>query len=125
MEKPKVLIVDDEYSFANYAKMILESAGFEVVTLLEGHKARETAASEKPNVILLDMHMRDITGTEAIRDLKADPSTARIPIILCSITKSRSEVQGALDEGAVDFLPKPLKLDELKRGIERALKRAP
>lgn len=121
---PKILIVDDEYSFAHYAKMILESAGFEVAVQLEGQKAQESAGNERPDLILMDMHLRDITGVEAIRSLKSDPKTKDVPVILCSITQSRSDVDEAIRQGAVDFIPKPLKLDELLSKIRRSLGRA-
>lgn len=121
MDPKKILIVDDEYSFAEFAKMLLEIDGYRTMVCLEGRRALEAAASEKPDLILMDMNLQDINGIDVIRRLKADAATADIPVLLCSITKKRSEVQDALNCGAVDFLPKPLNPEEFRRQVRQAL----
>lgn len=121
----KVLIVDDDYSFANFARILLETLQYQTVTCFESTKAVETAKSERPDVILIDESMPGISGTEVIRRLKAEPATAKIPVLLCSITRDRSEISDALSLGALDYIPKPLNLTELQARLAEALSLTP
>lgn len=118
---PKILIVDDDYSFAAYAKMLLELRRCETSICLDGRAALQSALREKPDLILMDMNLQACKGTDAIRILKSNPETENIPILLCSITHSRAEVQEALDTGAADFLPKPLKIEALMGKVDGLL----
>ena len=120
-KNPKILVVDDDYSFAQYAKMLLEMKHCQAAICKDGHAAVQSAMSERPDVILMDMNLKTLKGTQAIRDLKANSATRGIPVILCSITSSRSEVQEALDSGAVSFLPKPLQPEQLMQSIQKAM----
>lgn len=116
-----ILIVDDNYSFAEYAKMLIENLGHSATICFESDKALETARTEMPDLILVDASMPDVSGLEVIQQLKSDAQTAKIPILLCSMTKERSEVREALTAGAMDFLPKPLNREELRTRISDAL----
>jgi|CXWL01.1.fsa_nt_gi CheY-like chemotaxis protein len=121
MKTAKILIVDDDFPFAQFARIILESFGYGVAVTLEGDKAVAVALQEKPDLILMDMRLNDMSGTEAIGLLKANKETSRIPVILCSMTHSAHEIGDALSHGAVDFLPKPFKTEHLSRAILKAL----
>jgi len=121
MGKGKILIVDDEYSFAEFAKILLESRGYEATVCLDSTEALRTASVQQPRLILMDASMPEFDGIDAIRGLKADAATRAIPIILCSVTKNRREVQEAMDCGAVDFIPKPFRAEQFHAQIARAL----
>ncbi|MEK7389736.1 MAG: response regulator [Elusimicrobiota bacterium] len=121
MTNGKILIVDDDFAFAQFAQIILESLGYSVAVSLEGGAAQAAAIREKPDLVLMDMRLNDMTGTQAIALLKANPETKHIPIVLCSMTHSAQEIKDARIHGAVDFLPKPLKSEQLSRVIRKAL----
>lgn len=118
---PKVLVVDDDYSFASYTKLLLDTFGYESTLVFEGKKAVAAAKAEKPHVILCDASLPDLNGIEIIKALKADPETAKIPILMCSITRQKSELNEGFSAGALDFIPKPLDRLELKARIDEVL----
>lgn len=117
----KVLIVDDDYSFATYAKFLIDSMGYAATVSLDPEKALALAGSEPPDVILMDFSMPGMDGPELVRRLKEDERTRDIPIILCSITRDKRDVQSAFGAGALEFLAKPLNAGELKARIDEAL----
>ena len=121
MAQAKILIVDDEYAFAEFAKLLLESMNYQVVISLEATNAWGVAAAEKPSLILMDISMPEMNGVEVIQKLKSDPSTKDIPIIVCSITKTQAQISAAFEFGAEDYMRKPLKSAQLKLQVERAL----
>jgi|CXWL01.1.fsa_nt_gi two-component system cell cycle response regulator DivK len=120
----KVLVIDDDHSFADFAKILLESSGYEAVVSLEGAKALDLAKAHKPDVILMDINMEDVGGLEAIRMLKADSATRSIPIILCSVTSGGLDAAECADYGAADFISKPLRSGDLNSRIQKVLSHA-
>ena len=120
----KVLIIDDDYAFAEYAQILLDSFGHQTVVCLEGSKAYEMALSEKPDVILTDLGMPEVSGLDVMRQLKEDPRTKSIPVLVCSMTQSPAEVEAAMSLGGVAFLSKPLKTAELSKRVKEVTKPA-
>src|SRR4051812_17657376 len=104
----KILIVDDEYSFAEFAKMLLDSLGYETLIALDVPGALAVAVEQKPDLILMDVILPGVDGIEAFQRLKANPATAKIPVIFCSISHAPDKIAEAhaLGQG---FLRKPLK----------------
>lgn len=119
--KAKVLVVEEEYAFAQFARMLLEGLGHEVEVCLEGEAALEQAKSGRPGLILMDLHVGASDGSERIRRLKAEPETRRIPILICSMSRSRSEIEKAVALGAVGYLPKPITTESLREKLQGAL----
>lgn len=109
-----VLIVDDEEDVRAIAQMGLEmSAGWNVLTASSGNEALVIAATNQPDVILLDMMMPDMDGRSTLQQLKANPTTQHIPVILVTakIQQSQKESFADLDVAAVFAKPfRPLKL---------------
>ncbi|MBI4422440.1 MAG: hybrid sensor histidine kinase/response regulator [Elusimicrobia bacterium] len=104
----RILVADDEPQFAQFARLLLEEAGFAVTVAADGEKALAAAGAERPDGILLDVQMPKLEGLEVLRRLKADPATAGIPVILCSASRDASQLRDAFKLGAADFLLKPL-----------------
>ena len=123
MAETKVLIVDDDYKFSDFAKMLLESVSYEAVICDDSREVVKLAKEIGPNLILMDVNMPDLTGIEATELLKADPATKAIPVILCSITIHREDMPSIAECGADAFMPKPLKRDELKAQIDKLLRK--
>ena len=115
----KVLVVDDDITFAEFARELLETLGYRAAICLEGKSALDAALAERPDLILMDYSMPEVNGAEAIRRLKAEPATHNIPIVLCSISDDPREVAEAMSAGADEYLPKPLTLPALERAIRR------
>ena len=114
------LIIDDDYAFAQFAKILLESCGIVSTITLDGDMGVAAAEAEHPDVIFMDIKMPGLNGIDAVRLLKSNPQTANIPIILCSMSNDPKEVEKALGAGAAQFLHKPLKREELQACLDKA-----
>lgn len=123
VSKRKILIVDDEDDFCHFVKLNLEDTGdFEVITANNGPDGIDMANRYKPDLIILDIIMPNMTGTQVEEVLRNNEATKNIPIIFVTAIVKRREV-GSMDFqfGGNYFLFKPVKLDELIREIESKL----
>ena len=109
----KILIVDDVVSNVLLLKILLSNEKYQVCTANCGNMAIEQAKAEKPDLILLDVMMPDITGFDAAQILKKDPETAHIPIIFLTALNNPSDLVHGFQVGANDFLTKPFNKEEL------------
>jgi CheY-like chemotaxis protein len=119
VERPVVLVIDDEKHVRSVARIALEDAGFRVLTAADGAEGVATFASHAGEVraILLDLLMPDMDGDEAfaaLRQVRAD-----VPIVLSSGLGEESAVSRFLDKGLAGFLKKPYHLDELVTLVQR------
>jgi len=118
----KVLIIDDSPDALAVAKVRLAKENLQIVCADCGRAGIEAARREKPDLILLDVDMPDISGFEVCRILKADPELCMIPILfLSAATEPEDKVHG-LDLGAVDYVGKPFDAFELRARVRAALR---
>ena len=116
----KVLYVEDNDDNVYMLKMRLElEADFEVVVAENGEKGCEMAASERPDIILMDLEMPVMDGWEATRRLKSNPATRDIPIIALSAHALASEREKALAAGSDEFDTKPIEFERLLATVQR------
>ncbi|MBP3842068.1 MAG: hybrid sensor histidine kinase/response regulator [Prevotella sp.] len=109
----KILIVDDVVSNVLLLKILLTNEKFQVCTANCGNMCIEQAKAEKPDLILLDVMMPDISGFDTAVILKKDPETADIPIIFLTALNNPSDLVHGFQVGANDFLTKPFNKEEL------------
>ena len=109
----KILIVDDVVSNVLLLKILLTNEKFQVCTASNGNMCIEQAKKEKPDLILLDVMMPDISGFDTAVILKKDPETADIPIIFLTALNNPSDLVHGFQVGANDFLTKPFNKEEL------------
>ena len=109
----KILIVDDVMSNVLLLKILLTNEKYQVCTANCGNMCIEQAKAEKPDLILLDVMMPDISGFDAAQILKKDPDTAHIPIIFLTALNNPSDLVHGFQVGANDFLTKPFNKEEL------------
>lgn len=100
----KVLLIDDDENLVSIFSSALQKAGFQTVFKLTGQEGLDAAKLEKPNAILLDQVLPDMSGNDILKTLKADELTKNIPVILLSNFSQEELVKGAINEGAVDYL---------------------
>lgn len=117
--KPVILIVEDEKPISKFIKVSLETQGYECIEVSNGNNAITLVYSRNPDVIILDLGLPDIDGTEVIRKVK-DITDAKI-IVVSARDKEREKVN-ALDIGADDYLTKPFSVPELLARIRVALR---
>lgn len=109
----KILIVDDVVSNVLLLKILLTNEKFQVCTASNGNMCIEQAKKEKPDLILLDVMMPDISGFDTAVILKKDPETQEIPIIFLTALNNPSDLVKGFQVGANDFLTKPFNKEEL------------
>jgi len=109
----KILVVDDEPSIVKLVKATLESRGYTVITAFDGQEAIVEAKLHKPDLILLDVMMPHMDGTEARKRLLSDPVTKNIPVIHLTAVGDFDQQREALADGATDYIVKPFAPSEL------------
>jgi twitching motility two-component system response regulator PilH len=102
----KVLIVDDDQLTAATWAMGLKSAGLEVITATNGQDGINQVKTQKPDMVLLDQIMPDMLGNAVLTQLKSDPETAPIPVMLISNYNENQMMKEAIEKGAVDYILK-------------------
>jgi DNA-binding NtrC family response regulator len=119
--RPVILVVDDEADSLKLLREILCSQGYEVRAANSGRLALASAAAHTPDLILLDLHMPGMDGLEVCRRLKESEATRAIPLVFISGTSDvEHRVQG-LELGAVDFVTKPFRREELAARVQAHL----
>ena len=126
-EKKKILLIDDDPDFVEAVKVIVENGGYDVTVAYDGEEGLEAVAAEKPDLIVLDVMMPVMNGHECCARLKADPATAKIPVILLTavadrVTTSTYTHRDMLESEAEDYMPKPVEPKELLNLIKNWLK---
>jgi len=122
---PKILLVEDNEMNRYMLSRRLEKRGYTLSIAVDGGVGVALAKSEKPDLILMDMSLPVIDGWEATKQVKADPETARIPIIALTAHAMDSDRQKAIAAGCDDFDTKPVELSRLLVKIEELLKKFP
>ena len=100
----KILLIDDDLDFVHIFEAALNQGGFQTATSGTGEDGLAKAKTEKPDLILLDQVLPDLSGNDVLKNLKADEQTKTIPVIFLSNFSQEELVKGALDEGAVDYV---------------------
>jgi CheY-like chemotaxis protein len=117
----KILLVEDNDMNLDMLSRRLQRRKFEVVAARDGQEGIDKAASERPDLILMDMSLPVVDGWEATRRLKADPSTRGIPVIALTAHAMAEDRQKALDAGCDDYDTKPVEFPRLLRKIAEQL----
>jgi diguanylate cyclase (GGDEF)-like protein len=120
--KAKLLLVEDSESQGNHIKALLERMGYEVTWARAGVEALQLARAEAPDLVVLDVVMRDMDGLAVCRWLKMSPDTRDIPVIMLTVKGELHERVDGLNVGANDYLPKPFADEELEARIFAALR---
>jgi putative two-component system response regulator len=109
----RVLIADDYEPNLSALRQLLENADYAVVTASNGREALEAVARERPDLVLLDVMMPEMSGIEVCTKIKGNPDTRLTPVVLISAIQERDTRLGGLDAGADGFLTKPVDAQEL------------
>jgi two-component system phosphate regulon response regulator PhoB len=121
---PRVLVVEDEQDIAGLIKHALERAGDGVVEIVNSGDAALRAVTERaPDLVILDLNLPVLSGTEVCRILRGRSSTAHVPIIMLTARTSEADRVTGLDLGADDYVTKPFSLRELAARVRAVLRR--
>lgn len=119
----KILVAEDERDIRDLITFTLQFAGYQVITASNGEEAVTLTLKEIPDLVLTDVRMPKMTGYEACKLIKADPTTQHIPVVFLSAKGQEAEVQTGLDSGADEYLLKPFAPDQLTRKVAEILGR--
>ena len=119
---PRVLIVEDFETLRKLVAVYLGARGYQVLEAANGKAAIQTAISEKPNLILLDIRLPDISGLDVVKELRKLSQTRKVPIVGWS-AESGSNLQREMlrQAGITDYVEKPTRFKDLDAVIERLL----
>lgn len=116
-----VLLVDDSDLIHRHTKPILQAEGYEVVEAWDGEQALALAAERRFDLVLTDVEMPKLDGWELCRRLKQAPSTAHVPVVICTSLGQASDLERGFDLGADDYLVKPVVPEELVSRLQTLL----
>jgi diguanylate cyclase (GGDEF)-like protein/PAS domain S-box-containing protein len=120
--KPAILIVDDAPDNLALLRTAMLRQGYQTFVATSGDRALEIAQRIKPDLVLLDVVMPGLDGLETCRRMKAHPATARIPVIFMSARGDTDDIVAGFDMGAVDYIPKPLRPEEVCARVRAQLR---
>ena len=119
MAGKKILVVDDDPDFAQLLQFDLKKKGFDTVVAGDGEQGLEKAASEKPDLIILDIKMPKMDGYTLVRRLKKDDETRQIPLVVLTSYEPMKDMFQL--EGVSDYFVKSANMDGLMKTVEKYL----
>jgi CheY-like chemotaxis protein len=119
----RVLVVDDDFAVAEVHRAYVEGvAGFSVVAVAHtGAQALHATRELHPDLVLLDIHLPDISGLEVLQRLRADPATKDIPVVVTSADATQGQIDRLMAAGADDYLTKPLDVPQFVEAVRKRL----
>jgi two-component system phosphate regulon response regulator PhoB len=123
MLKPTVLVAEDEGALVTLLRYNLEREGYRVVEATDGEEALLLAAEEKPDLVLLDWMLPQLSGIEVCRRLRAKPETRNVPIIMLTARGEEADRIRGLNTGADDYITKPFSMTELLARLRAVMRR--
>lgn len=123
MARAKVLVVDDEEYIQHILNFSFVAEGYDVVTASDGEEGVSKAKDEKPDVIVMDIMMPKMDGYEACKQIKTDPQTKDIPVILLTAKGRDADRKLGTEVGADDYVVKPFSPGRLIERVEGIMKK--
>jgi two-component system KDP operon response regulator KdpE len=117
--KPVILVVDDEAQIRKLLELTLESNGYDVRSAVKANEGLAKVASERPELIILDLGLPDMDGLEVLKKIREWTS---VPVLILSVRSSEKDIIACLDAGADDYLVKPFRTGELLARVRTAVR---
>ena len=115
------MIIEDEEDAAELFAEMMRVSGYRVVKTSKSAPAIEMMTTEKPDVILLDIMMPEISGLDILRQMRSDPLLENIPVVVVTAKGMPADIKNGMEAGASTYLTKPVGFLDLKEAVERAL----
>ena len=120
-DSPEVLVVDDLSANARLLEAMLVPHGYSVTIAASGTECLEVVATSRPDIVLLDIHMPDMSGFDVCRRLRADASTRLLPVVMVTSSADPDKV-ASIEAGADDVIARPFNPDELFSRVRSLLR---
>ena len=124
MSRKRILVVEDEADMAELVAMHLRREGYVVDVAPDGLKALDLIRSQPPDLALVDIMLPNLSGTELVTELRQDPRTSAVPVIMMTAKGEESDIVVGLRLGADDYVTKPFSLSVLVARVAAVLRRA-
>ncbi len=119
-----VMIVEDEPDVSELFAEMMRLSGLRVIKTFTSAPAMTLIGQERPDLVILDMTMPDVSGLEVLGYMRSDPDLASVPVVVVSAKSGEADIRGALDAGASVYLTKPVGYSDLKSAVDRLLEPA-
>jgi CheY-like chemotaxis protein len=119
--RPVVLHIEDNLANLKLIERILEDRDVEIVPAMQGRLGVELAREHLPALVLLDLHLADMDGSQVLQRLRDDPTTEHVPVVIVSADATPGTIQRLLTAGASAFITKPIEIDQLLSVLDDAL----
>lgn len=124
VDQKKIVIIEDEPDTVEMFAEMMRLNGFSVLKSYGGSLAVTLIAEEKPDVVVLDMMMPDLSGLDIMNQIHNNPELSNIPVIIVSAKSMPQDIQAGLDAGAAAYLTKPVTYQQLSKTVEETLQAA-
>jgi len=121
MGQKTVFIIEDEEDAAELFAEMMRVSGFRVFKTSKSEPAISMMSNDKPDIVLLDIMMPEISGLDILRQMRRDPNLAEIPVIVITAKSMPADIKNGMEAGASTYLTKPVGFQELKDAVERTL----
>ena len=118
----KILVADDRPTSRELVRNVLEGSGYEVIEAADGVEALELARGQKPDAIILDLHMPRLDGFGVVQELRRDEAFANVPVMALTASAMIGDRERALAAGFTGYIAKPIRLAALRNEVERLLR---
>jgi DNA-binding response OmpR family regulator len=121
-----VLVVEDNEDIRSLLDAVLGLSGYDVVLAEDGHEARRLLVDVRltPDLTILDVEMPDVSGWEVLRDIRANPTTHDLPVIVCSVRGSANDINLGRALGCDGYMQKPFDVDKLLAEVGEVIDRS-
>ena len=119
----RIVVADDDVDIRELVEFKLTTLGHDVVAVSDGAAAIDACRAQRPDLAVLDVMMPGVSGLDAIRAIRSDPSLADLPVILLTARAQESDVETGFDSGADDYITKPFSPRELASRVQALLSR--
>jgi CheY-like chemotaxis protein/glyoxylase-like metal-dependent hydrolase (beta-lactamase superfamily II) len=123
VDKPRILVADDDPAVRRVLETVLSQDGYEVVAVTNGNEALDAARAESFNLVMLDVQMPDLDGYQTCRALRADPRFKNVPIVILTSRTDREDMVTGFAEGATDYMAKPVAVSQVRARVRSWLSR--
>ncbi len=122
-DRPRVVVAEDNDELLRLVQRRLGRRGYEILPARDGREALEMIRRERPDAVVLDWVMPEMQGSDVCQAIKEDDELAGIPVLMLTARASDSDIAGAFEHGADDYLTKPFDLEELDQRLRQLLGR--
>ncbi|MBQ0715517.1 MAG: response regulator [Paraperlucidibaca sp.] len=123
MSRRTILLIEDDELIAGLVRLMVERLGHELVWAPDGEAGKQMLETGSADIVILDILLPYLSGFEVLKSLRANPSTAKLPVLVLTGKTAQADIDRVVEAGADDFLAKPFQPNELSQRLTRLLRR--